>query len=267
MKETTLRVFDGTKGTLTSDSTPADSDLVWTAISKHIGSDKISITMVDPAVVTTALSIAVTDRDIVITLETDSGPTIISTAAEVKTAIDADAAAKLLVTVALETAGAGIVEAQTKATLDGQLSLVIKIGEGNTSYSEKRAVEFTRDRGKIDTVRLADEEPFDLTMDFLWEFISSVSGSSTPTFEDVLKKINEASAWITTADDTCQPYCIDIELHHAPNCVGIEDELHVFEEFYYETLDHDLREGSIACAGRCNRLVAINRRVLAAAIP
>jgi len=266
MKETTLKIFDGTLGALTSDSAASDADLTWTAKSTHIGTDKISITLVDPAVATQSLSIVVTDREIVIDLETDAGPAVISTSAEVVTAILADSAANALVTVVAEGDGSGVVDAIVLATLDGQKSITIKVGEGNLSYSEKRPVEFTRDRGIIDTVRKADEEPMDLSFDILWEFITAVDGSGTPTAEDAMKKIGEASAWITSADDPCQPYCIDIELHQAPNCTGVEDELTVFEEFYYETLDSDLREGSIACAGRCNRIVAENRRILAASL-
>jgi hypothetical protein len=49
---------------------------------------------------------------------------------------------------------------------------------------------------------------------------------------------------------------------NAPGCTAIEDELLMFEEYYYETLDHDLDAGTIATAGRCNRTVAVPRRIL-----
>lgn len=264
LKEATIKIFDGTLGTATLDSSPVDSDLILTAVSRHIGTDKISITLVDPATATAALSVAVTGRDIVVNLET-SATAIVSTAAEVKTAIDGDADAAALVTVALETAGTGVVEAIAKTTLDGQLSISVKIGEGNLTYSEKRPVEFTRDRGILDTIREADEEPMDVSLDAIWEYITAESGG-TATIEDVLKQVGEATAWTSTADDQCQPYCVDIEVHNAPDCTGIEDEIIMLEEFYQESLDHDLREGTIACSGRCNRKVATTRRVLAADI-
>lgn len=267
LKEATIKFFDGTLGTLISDSTNADADLTWTAVSRHVGSDKISITMVDPGSATQSLSIVVTGRDIVINLATDTMTAILSTAALIKTAIDADSGASALVTVALETAGTGIVEAIPIATLDGQKVLNVKIGEGNMTHSEKRPVEFTRDRGIIDTVREADEEPMDVSIDFLWEFYTGVTGSATPTPIDFVKFIGEAAAFISTADDQCQPKCIDIELHNAPNCTGIEDEILMFEEYYYENIDGDLREGTFATAGRCNRKVPTARRVLAVAIP
>lgn len=266
IKEATVRAFDGTLGTVILDSTPADSDLTLTAISKHIGSDKISIELLDPGSPSATLSVSVAGRKITVDLATETGSAITSTAALVKTAIDGDADAAALVTVALETAGTGVVEAQVEATLDGQKSYTIKIGEGNLTYSEHRNIEFTRDRGALDTVRTADEEPLDLSIDATWEWITGVSGSGTATLEDVLKKIGEAAAWVSTADDTCQPYCVDIEVWNAPGCTNIEDEIIMFEEYYYETVDHDLSEGTLATAGRCNRTTAEASRVLAADI-
>lgn len=266
LKECTIKIFDGTLGTATLDSTPADSDLTLTAVSRHIGTDKITITLVDPGSASASLSVAVTGRDIVVNLATSTASAITSTAAQVKTAIDGDSDASALVTVALETAGAGVVEAQTKTLLNGQNSISVKIGEGNLTYSEKRPVEFTRDRGILDTVREADEEPMDVSLDFLWEFITAETGSGTPTVNDALKNQGEASSWVSSADDQCQPFCVDIEIHNAPDCTGTDDEIITLEEFYYETFDPDLREGSISCTGRCNRKVATTRRVAAADI-
>ena len=265
LKEATIKIFDGTLGTATLNSVAVDSDLVVTAVSRHIGTDKISITLVDPGTASAALSVAVTGRDIVVNLATSTASAITSTAAQVKTAIDALPAAAALVTVALETAGAGVVDAIAKTTLDGQNSISIKIGEGNLTYSEKRPIEITRDRGSLDTVRLADEEPMDVSLDILWEFITSETGGAV-TPEDALKKIGEAATWVSTADDQCQPYSVDIEVHNAPACTGTDDEIIILEEYYWETLDHDLRAGTVASSGRCNRTLASVRRVAAADI-
>lgn len=265
LKEAEVRIFDGTLGEATLDSTASDADLTITAKSKHIGSDKISVELVDPAASSASLTVTVTGRKISISLATDGTSAITTTAAQVKTAIDGDADASALVTVALETAGTGVVDAIAETSLDGQNSISIKFGEGNLTYSEHRNVQFTRDRGILDTVRNADEEPLDLSIDGIWEYITATTGG-TPTIEDVLKRIGEAAAWVTTADDTCQPYCVDVEVWNAPNCTGIEDEIVMFEEFYYETLDHDLREGTISTSGRCNRTQASPRRVLNADI-
>ncbi len=63
----------------------------------------------------------------------------------------------------------------------------------------------------------------------------------------------EASTWVSTSDDQCQPYSVDIELVNTPACAGTENEIITLEEFYYESLDHDLKGGSVATKGRCNR--------------
>ena len=267
IKEATIKIFDGTYGTATLDSTNADADLVITARSRHIGSDKISVTLVNPAAPSAALGVVVTGREIVVNLATSTASAITSTAVQVKAAIDALPAAAALVSVALETAGAGVVEAIAKTTLDGQKSISVVMGDGTLSYSEKDPREFTKNRGVLYTVRNADEEPMDVSIDALWEFITAESGSSTPTMEDAMKQIGEAAAWVSTADDQCQPYCVDIEVWNAPNCTGVSDEILMFEEFYQETLDHDVREGSISVQGRCNRTDVVVRRVLAANIP
>lgn len=268
IKEATVKIFDGTLGTATMDSTNADADLTLTAKSKHIGSDKISIELIDPATASALLGVVVAtnSRKITVNLATSTASAISSTAALIKTAIEALPAANALVTVTLETAGAGVVEAIVETSLDGQLVYEVKIGEGTFSYTEQKPREFTLNRGLIDTVRNADDEPMDISMDATWEWIGSVAASSTLTLEDVVKKRKEAAAWLSTALDTCQPYCVDIEIWNAPNCAGTEDELLMFEEFYYESIDHDLRDGTLAFSGRCNKTEATSRRTLNAEV-
>ena len=159
IKECEVRIFDGTLGTCDLDSVPVDSDLTFTAKSKHIGSDLISVEMLDPGSATASLSVTVDGRKITINLATSTASAITSTAALVLAAVEAEASAHALVTVELETAGTGVVEAVAETTLDGQQSITVKIGEGTLSYSEHRNVAFTRDRGLLDTVRNADDEP------------------------------------------------------------------------------------------------------------
>ena len=72
------------------------------------------------------------------------------------------------------------------------LEITLKIGEGNFTVSEKRAVEYTLDGGKIDEVRLGDEEPMEISMDGTW-----VTAKGIPTSASV---VTEASA--TTVSST-----------------------------------------------------------------
>ena len=253
IKECTIKIWDGTPSTKVMNSVPANSDVTFTTISTHHGSKPVTVTFIDPGAPSQALSISVTNEDIEVSLATSTASAITTTAAQVKTAIEADADADALVTVTVEGAGSGVVQAIAKSTLIGQNSMTVTIGEGNVTYSEKRPVDFTLDRGLIDTVRLADEEPIDVSMDFTWEFLSSGTGDTVPTIEEALKKTGLASAWVSSSTDPCQPYSVDLEIYNNPVCGAEESEIITIEEFYWESLDHDLREGAVAISGRANR--------------
>jgi hypothetical protein len=232
IKECTIKIWDGTPSTATMDSTPADSDVTFTTKSTHHGSKPVTVTFTDPGSASQSLTITVDNEDIDVSLATSTGSAITTTAAEVQSAITGDADADALVTVTLETAGTGIVEAIAQTTLTGQESMTVTIGEGNVTYSEKRPIEFTLDRGLIDTVRLADEEPMDVSMDFTWEFLSSQTGDSVPTLEEALKKTGLATGWTSSSTDPCQPYSVDLEILNNPVCGAAHNEIITIEEFY-----------------------------------
>jgi len=138
----------------------------------------------------------------------------------------------------------------------GGRKLEIKIGEGNLTYTENTPREYLKDRGKLDTVRNAPEEPMDVSFEFVWEFISAVTGSAIPTIEEVLKKSGEAVDWISTSSDLCEPYCVDVEVWYDPGCGGANKEFIRLEEFRYETLEHNLTDAQISCTGKCNKTTA-----------
>jgi len=262
LKNATIKLWDGTLGTLTTTAAAGvDAQLVLTAKSKHHCSNKVSITLIDPGADNSeVIGVVVTGNAIVVTLGVDSGPAITTTGTLLAAALTNSAAALALLTIAQAGTGADLVSAQAITELDGQLSIEIKIGEGTLSYSEKTPREFVKDRGNLDTVRNADEEPMDVSFDFVWDFITSESGG-TATVEEALRNNGEAAAWVTTASDVCQPYCIGLEIVNAPACASVNDEYTMFEEFYQEQLYHDAKEGSVNCAGRCNRTVASHYRV------
>lgn len=103
----------------TVDCTAANSDLKFTAVASGAAGNSISIAYVDPGAPSSALSVAVAGNAISVSLETDAGGAIISTASQVKTAVDGDAGAAALVTVALVGDGSGVVEAKAAAFLAG----------------------------------------------------------------------------------------------------------------------------------------------------
>ncbi len=127
----------------------------------------------------------------------------------------------------------------------------IKIGDGNLTYSEKRNIKYIKDRGRLSTVRQEDDEPVEVKMDAIWEFIKASSGQ-IPTIEDALKKRGEASDWVTSAADTCEPYAVDIEVLYTPPCSGEQKERITLVDFRWEQFEHDLRQGMFSVSGKCN---------------
>jgi len=140
--------------------------------------------------------------------------------------------------------------------------IIIKVGEGNLTYSENRTIEYTLDRGRIDEVREGDEVPMDVSFDLLWEFITGNLDSAgvPPTVEDVLKNQNNAATWISSDPDACRPFAVDVLVENVPNCGASaptqEQEFITLPDFRYETLDHDVRAGTISVSGKCNSKVA-----------
>jgi hypothetical protein len=135
-------------------------------------------------------------------------------------------------------------------TFSGQ-HLEIKIGEGNLTWTETKEYEYVLDRGDLDTVKEGDEIPVEVNLEFAYEFIKSSSGTDiTPV--DALKQTGNASEWVSSSTDQCEPYCIDILAKHCVPCGTDEDEDVLLQFFRWETLDYDVGEATIAVTGRCN---------------
>lgn len=136
--------------------------------------------------------------------------------------------------------------------------LEIKIGEGNFSYRTTKPREYLLDRGRLSGVRNADEEPMEVTFEFMWEWITGVSDSGIPTIDDVLNQVGEAADWVSSdLDDPCNPYCVDIVLLHQPVCGPnvVAKERIECKHFRHEELDHSLRDSQVSCTGKCNVLL------------
>jgi len=263
LKNTIVKIYDGkdfdATGIVAVPIIASEGDFSLQASIMASPDAPISFTMVDPGG-TVALSIVVTGRDVVVNLETSSS-VVVTTANLLEAAILADPVASGLVTIIQDELGTGILEALSEVNLTSPNSITIKIGEGNLTYSEKRPVEFKLDRGNLDTVREADQEPIDVSFEFTWEYISAESGASVPTVEDALKRLDNASAWFNAASDPCRPDSVNISVDNDPSCASVEKEVTEITEFYHETLDHDIDSGQVSCAGRANNQYAVNIRL------
>jgi len=131
--------------------------------------------------------------------------------------------------------------------------LTIKVGEGTLTYTESREMEYALDRGLLDTVREGDQIPIDVSFDLVWETLKALT-SSTPTPEEALKKEGAASTWVSTSSDVCEPFAIDIVITNDPVCATQDLEEITLPDFRFESIDHDVREGTLAVTGRCNAI-------------
>lgn len=142
-------------------------------------------------------------------------------------------------------------------------TLEVKIGDGALSYTENREMEYRLDRGELDTVREGDDQPMEVSMDFVWEFITAViSVDLLPTIEDAIKKRGLASTWVSSdAVDPCAPYAVDLEIEHDPPCGNEQRELILLPDFRWESLEHNAVDAQISMTGRCNSKEAVVTRV------
>lgn len=138
-------------------------------------------------------------------------------------------------------------------------SLKIRIGEGNTQWTEKRPVVYVKDRGLLDTVRLGDQEPIEVKLDFTWVFLRAQNSDTVPTIEDVLKHRGPAAGWVSSSSDPCEPFAVDIEIVYVPPCTT-PGETYILQDFRYEELGHDLKNGTVACSGKCNSVASTGTR-------
>lgn len=99
------------------DMTNALSDLTYTARNKGRAGNDISVTHVNPGAASQPLTVSVSGKDITISLATNGASAITSTALTVAAAVAANVAANDLVTVAVEGAGTGVVNAKAKQNL------------------------------------------------------------------------------------------------------------------------------------------------------
>lgn len=135
----------------------------------------------------------------------------------------------------------------------------VKIGEGNLSWTESKEYEYLLDRGDLDTVREMDEQPLDIDLEFVYEAVTTGTGEAiTPV--DAVKGIGGAAEWVSSSEDPCEPYCVELEVLHLVPCGPVEDERLTFPDFRYEGLDYDLSEATISVSGRCNVSDAVVER-------
>jgi len=127
----------------------------------------------------------------------------------------------------------------------------VKIGEGNLTWSEKKEYVYLLDRGDLDTVKEGNEVPVEVSMEFVYEHVTTgTSEDITPS--DAIKATGCAANWVSSSADLCEPYSVDLVVVHDVPCGTAQDETLTFADFRFESLDYDLSAATIAVSGKCN---------------
>lgn len=135
----------------------------------------------------------------------------------------------------------------------------IKVGDGNITYTKNKEYEYLLDRGDLDAVREGNQVPMDVNVDFVYEFITTgTSEAVTPS--DAISGEGGADEWVSSSDDDCEPYCIDIEIEHTPPCGTAEAEITILPEFRADSEECDLGAATVSAQGRCNATKPIYTR-------
>lgn len=267
MKNVLVYLTDGTQATHAfTSASGANGLLTFKDASKHRGLRTApSVTIVNPGTASHALTFAVAANgfDVTITLATDGGSAITTTAALLVAGLVADAASSAVVTCVAGGSGAGLIDAQAKTqlTTGPTKSLTVLMGDGTLTFDEKVQRRYISERGLLGVVVDGDDEPMDVKLDTEYQFVTGDSGGGpTMTPEDALLGINVASTWVTTGADPCEPYAIDVSFQNTPTCNGVLTEWTMLPEFRWESMDHDPRTGKIIVAGKCNAKQALSYR-------
>lgn len=136
--------------------------------------------------------------------------------------------------------------------------LTVKIGSGDITWNEKKNIEYIPDRGLLDEVREGDEIPLEISFTLAWTLIrasgtgTAATGTSGTGGSDLIESIlRGGGTFVSTDDDPCRPYAVDLELTILPPCSG-GGKVYTFPDFRVEDMGHGVRAGQITVSGKCN---------------
>lgn len=140
--------------------------------------------------------------------------------------------------------------------------LDLHIGVGNITYDVTKQFVYVTNRGLLDTVRKGDQVPVDVKFEATFDTYE-VRAASAPTVSvaDFLKQQGNASAFITTGADACEPYSVDIIITQDQDCAGVETEVITLTEFRYEKGTFNVKTGQISFTGKCKIITPTILRV------
>lgn len=268
IKHCTFRLVDGRRATL--DVLSGNAGITYQVVSKHRGTRQDLKIAYVVAGNNTPLSVAVATvsgiTTITVNVATNGGGAATSTASQVKAAVDASMAASALVTDTLDGDGTGVVSAFAATAINTNPAhfVALKIGNGTVDFTQALDVQYTLDRGNLDTVKTGEDVPMEVSVDLTFEFFTGDKTDSNPSPVDALTQSGPASSWTSTDDDPlgCSPYSVDLEVEFNESCAAQLREFYVFQVFYWDDLNPTYKDGKITFKGKCNTIAPAIYRVL-----
>ena len=117
----------------------------------------------------------------------------------------------------------------------GTNNLELVLDEGNLTFTDRDNANVILDRGTLDHMRLADEEPVEIT--FSAKFVAWEGESATPltpSIPDALRKVGNASSWVSTKPNDV--YCVDLEFLIVNPETAEKDETLTFADFHADEI-------------------------------
>lgn len=232
LRDTTIYIRDGLSGTAAIDSDTSPADLT--------GETTLDVTSV-------SLNTDVTNKIPVgarFTIAGETGSVVHTVTA--RTPASAGPTTNIVFTPAV---ASNVSDTAALTFLPQQIE--IQIGDGDISWTEAREFIYDLDRDLLDTVRQGQEQPLEIEMAFIFEYVTTQSGQ-TITPVDALKRIGQASEWVSSSSDLCEPYAVDVYIRHCVPCGTDYDQDFLFQDFRYESLEYSIQDASISVSGRCN---------------
>lgn len=136
------------------------------------------------------------------------------------------------------------VPTDTACQYNGQTPLILKIGTGKITWSEKQNLEYTHERGKLSpaalgTATIGDDVPMDVSFDAVVEYyVGNAAAKSPREFLQV------------EGDNGCEPIAADIAVA-IKECEDSKMGLFFLPGFRWETLNYDPSGGQMSVAGKC----------------
>jgi len=138
----------------------------------------------------------------------------------------------------------------------------LKIGEGTLTYTEGRPIQYMKDRGLLDEVRLDKPVPLDVKIDAMWVAIGtevvlhsnavpSVPTTIAYTNDLVMDLLRGVQAGATSSDtDATRPFAVHVDIDYVTDGPTPKTKIRL-PNFRYEQADFDLDAGTISLSGKC----------------